>query len=282
MIVSTILLRVMLWMFPALETATHPPAAAIPLDNAYAHNDYWHKRPLFDALEKGYTSIEVDIFKIRNEFVVAHMLPVFRPGKTLENLYLRPLKEYINAHGGYVYPGYRRPITLMIDIKFNGNGTYRALKGLLQKYRDILTEYNGGIVTEKQVTIVLSGSKPYHALRAEENRLAFIDEDLAGIIKNPEPSSVCPIASCHYRSLLNWDGKNTMPEIQRLRLESFVIAAHRQGKKVRLWASPESANVWRQLLHCGVDLINTDRLADLQDFLLARANDERKLLAASR
>ncbi len=36
------------------------------LPNAYAHNDFWHKRPLLDALQNGFRYIEVDIF-LRND-----------------------------------------------------------------------------------------------------------------------------------------------------------------------------------------------------------------------
>ena len=39
------------------------------------------------------------------------------------------------------------------------------------------------------------------------------------------------------------------------------------GEKVRLWASPEKKIVWDELLKCGVDLINTDRLATLRKYL---------------
>jgi hypothetical protein len=39
------------------------------------------------------------------------------------------------------------------------------------------------------------------------------------------------------------------------------------GEKVRLWASPEKKAVWDVLLKCGVDLINTDRLVTLRQYL---------------
>ena len=37
-------------------------AQSVPLPNAFAHNDYSHKRPLHDALANGYTNIEADVF----------------------------------------------------------------------------------------------------------------------------------------------------------------------------------------------------------------------------
>ena len=135
-------------------------AQGIPLANAYAHNDYWHKRPLHDALENGYTNIEVNIFQVGNEFVVAHLFPFFRSGKTLENLYLNPLYEHITKNKGRVYANNYRPIILMIDIKMNANKTYQALKEVLAKYREILSSCENGILIERQFTIVISGNKP--------------------------------------------------------------------------------------------------------------------------
>jgi hypothetical protein len=71
--------------------------------------------------------------------------------------------------------------------------------------------------------------------------------------------------------LLNWSGKGTMPVTQKEKLCRFIGLAHLNEQKVRLWASPENTKVWRALLECGVDLINTNKLVKLKEFLLADA-----------
>ena len=76
-------------------------------------------------------------------------------------------------------------------------------------------------------------------------------------------------ASCKYSKLLRWNGLGTIRPEEREKLRAYVKAAHAKGRKVRLWASPESPAVWNELLACGVDLINTNQLAELRDFLLA-------------
>ncbi|NVJ48512.1 MAG: hypothetical protein HWE07_15355, partial [Cytophagia bacterium] len=43
-----------------------------PLPRAHAHNDYEHERPLFDALENGFTSVEADVYLIDGELYVYH------------------------------------------------------------------------------------------------------------------------------------------------------------------------------------------------------------------
>jgi hypothetical protein len=76
------------------------------------------------------------------------------------------------------------------------------------------------------------------------------------------------MSSCKYSKVLKWTGNGSIPENERERLCTYVIMAHKFGKKVRLWASPENDIVWQELLKCGVDLINTDKLATLKNFLL--------------
>ena len=43
-----------------------------PIRQGHAHNDYEHERPLFDALDNGFCSIEVDIFLVGGKFLVGH------------------------------------------------------------------------------------------------------------------------------------------------------------------------------------------------------------------
>ncbi|HVW95260.1 MAG TPA: phosphatidylinositol-specific phospholipase C/glycerophosphodiester phosphodiesterase family protein [Mucilaginibacter sp.] len=249
---------------------------SVPLPHAFAHNDYFHKRPLFDALDNGYTNIEADIFLENDELIVAHINPFFKSDRTLEALYLKPLAEHIEKNDGQVYKGYNEPVILMIDIKTGAENTYRRLKILLQKYRAILSRYDHGNVVRKAVTIVLSGHKPFRLVREEDDRMAFIDEDLRKTSQDTSSANVYKLASCKYSKLLSWNGEGQMPAAEKARLCAYVEMAHRFGKKVRLWASPEKRNVWDQLLDCGVDLINTDKLEELRDFLLARAEKEHK------
>ena len=59
-----------------------------------------------------------------------------------------------------------------------------------------------------------------------------------------------------------------IPADEKQKLTELITQAHQQHKKVRLWASPENKAVWKELLSCGVDLINTDNLEELRQFLL--------------
>jgi len=245
---------------------------SVPLPNAFAHNDYCHEHPLFDALKNGYTNIEADIFLEEGTLIVAHINPFFRPEETLEKLYLKPLAIRISENKGQVYKGYNNPVILMIDIKTGADNTYASLKPLLEKYRSILSVYDHGVVVYKAITVVLSGHKPYKMLRNEQNRLAFIDEDLSKIGSDTTSVNLYMMSSCKYSKLLKWTGKGSFPYEERKRLCAYIAMAHKYRKKVRLWASPENHIVWQELLECGVDLINTDKLTALKDFLIDYTN----------
>lgn len=238
----------------------------ISLQNGFAHNDYWHKRPLFDALENGYRYIEADIFLVDDQLIVAHVFPFFKRNRTLEKLYLQPLFEQVKNQNESQITS-KNPVTLMIDVKTSANNTYAALKPLLEKYRSMLSAYENGRFIQRAVTIVLSGRKPSHTVKLETTRLAFIDEDLRRMDRDTLGTEIYPMTSCNYNALTKWNGTGEFPANERQRLCEYVKAAHHYGKKVRLWASPENKVVWSELLRCGVDLINTDQLVNLKNFL---------------
>jgi len=246
------------------------------LPNAYAHNDYRHKRPLMDALKNGFTYVEADVYLRNGNLIVAHILPCLKKKRTLEALYLKPLLDYVEStEEDKKEKGINDcPLTLMIDIKSDANKTYEALVPILEKYKKILSGYENGCTTLRNVTIVLTGHKPYQLVSNTESRFVFMDEDLKkGAVASS--SDLYPIASCKYSHLLKWKGKGVIPEIELQRLEYFVTQAHKNGSKVRLWASPENKVVWSELLRCNVDLINTDKLRSLRKFLL---NDVQELV----
>src|SRR5437660_12585606 len=86
-------------------TTPCPAAEPTPLIHTHAHNDYEHKRPLFDALEHGFCSVEADIYLVDGQLLVAHNRSQVKPERTLQALYLDPLRELVKKNGGRVYPG---------------------------------------------------------------------------------------------------------------------------------------------------------------------------------
>ena len=59
-----------------------------PKPGFHSHNDYVHSRPLVEALEQGFDSVEADVFLVKNDLLVGHYPWEIKPGRTLESLYL--------------------------------------------------------------------------------------------------------------------------------------------------------------------------------------------------
>jgi hypothetical protein len=62
-----------------------------------------------------------------------------------------------------------------------------------------------------------------------------------------------------------------MPVKERDRLREFVGKAHKHGRMVRFWDTPEKPEIWKELLAAKVDFINTDRLLELRRILIANS-----------
>lgn len=232
------------------------------LNNGFAHNDYRHRRPLFDALSKGFSFIEADIYLHKGKLVVSHWPPLIsRRKRTLEELYFKPLQDSIQ-----LLQCDGQPVNLVIDLKTGGQ-TIDVLWESLKNYKCLLSTFDNGRITSRKITLILSGKIPAH-LTEEQARYLFLDRHFTEDKKNRPDGQTGRylLSSCKYKNLLTWDGHGNMPDDQKQLLMSYVGNAHASGMKVRLWASPENANVWKGLLDCGVDLINTDRLEKLNRF----------------
>lgn len=231
-------------------------------DQGYAHNDYLHEKPLFGALANGYTHIEADIFLWKDSLVVAHWFPYLKSERTLESLYLAPLAcMFCDAKQDFDL----RAITLVIDIKSSPQDTYTALRSILEKYKDMLSVVENGVYKQGKINIVLTGNKPVDLISKETTRLVMLDD----ILDQPAEGyndQLFAMSSCKYSKVLKWTGRGRIPEQEKINLLKLVKLAHSQGKKVRLWASPENETVWSELLDCGIDYINTDELTKFKTF----------------
>src|SRR6266550_2676687 len=78
-----------------LAVSAAEPKPPTPLAHAHAHNDYEHARPLMDALDRGFCSVEADVWLVNGQLLVAHDLKDARPDRTLQALYLDPLRARV-------------------------------------------------------------------------------------------------------------------------------------------------------------------------------------------
>jgi glycerophosphoryl diester phosphodiesterase len=237
-----------------------------PLVHVHAHNDYAHKRPLFDALDHGFCSVEADIHLVDGHLLVAHDRTRVKPGRTLESLYLDPLRERVMKNGGRVYAGGPECV-LLIDIKGRWQETYPVLREVLKRYGDMLSTFSEGKRETRAILVIITGDRSKQMFDGETVRYAAYDGEL-GDLESSESPDLIPWISSNWTQSFKWRGAGAFPEEERARLQDIVAKAHAHHRRVRFWGSPDQPVFWQEMLNAGVDLINTDDLAGAQSFLL--------------
>lgn len=253
--------------FAAMATDAEPQETK-PLRQAHSHNDYLHQRPLLDALEQGFCSVEADIWLVDGKLLVAHDRKDVQPGRTLQALYLDPLSERVRKNGGKVLPG-GPDFTLLVDVKSDATNTYQALRLVLQQYSSMLTRFQPDRTESNAVTVIVSGNRARALMAAETSRLAAYDGRLADLDAQ-DSRHLIPLVSDNWMLHFKWRGKpeeGSLPDAERTRLQELIGKAHARGQRLRLWGTPDVPAMWKELRDAGADLINTDKLPELRGFL---------------
>ncbi|MFM6848463.1 MAG: phosphatidylinositol-specific phospholipase C/glycerophosphodiester phosphodiesterase family protein [Terrabacter sp.] len=260
----------------ALKSHRNPHRATTqPLERAHAHNDYEHARPLADALDHGFTSVEADVWLVDGELYLGHDGPDLT--RTLRSHYLDPLAKRFRANGGSVYPGWAGELRLLIDVKSDGHAAWPIIESQLSAYPELMTVYRQGKVHRRAVTAVVSGNRDLPAMQAATTRWSFYDGRLTDLGKNISPT-LMPLVSNNWSAVGYAGGPFT--DAHRALLRSYVDRAHAEGYQIRFWATPDAPGatrdtVWAEELAADVDVYNTDDLTGLQAWLLAHDPQER-------
>lgn len=248
-----------------IPSATLPPQPVSFLARAHSHNDYLHARPLQDALEQGFGSVEADIHLTGNQLWIGHLI-AWNPNLTLQSLYLDPLRARIKSNGGWVYaPG--EVLTLLIDVKTDTKATYDVLSGVLAGYADILTAVKDGQIIPGPVKVVITGNRDRELMRGQNPRYAFFEGFMTDL-QGTESAVLVPAVAEQWSKVIRWNGTGDMPADQRQKLQTIARQAREQGRTLRLWDAPDNPNTWAELLKADVGFINTDHLKELREFLL--------------
>lgn len=251
-----------------------PDTPAQSLRRAHAHNDYEHDRPLLDALDAGFASVEADVYTDPlgvTDLYVAHDPQDIQLARTLRTLYLDPLAQRVEERGGSVH-GDGRPFYLLIDIKTEAESTYALVDQQLREYASMLTRLTADTVTPGAITVQISGNRPADTMRAQADRYAGYDGRMSDLDSIDSPAFM-PLISDNWTRFFSWNGAGPMPAAERAMLHDQVSRIHAAGRRVRYWSTPDTAGperdaVWHELLCAGVDHLNTDDLAGLRAFLV--------------
>ena len=224
----------------------------------FAHNDYAQENSFYGAYSYRVGYIEADVFLKDGELMVAHLANEIQKDRTLENLYLIPLKGEMVKNMGWAYADSTLRLTLMIDLKTAGISTLQKLVPQLNNYPELISCRN--------FEIVISGNVPpadqWNAFPT------FIHFDARpGINYTTEQLKRISLISISFSSVSLWDGKSDLPKQDQERLEKLIRSVHTFNKKIRFWGAPDFENGWTALKKLKVDVIGTDNVFNLFEFL---------------
>lgn len=243
-----------------------------PLAQAHAHNDYWHVRPLYQALAQGFMSVEADVHLLKGDLLVNHEAIFTRKGRTLERLYLQPLYELAKANAfESVFKEGPKEFILYIDVKQGCPFICDTLISQLKKYEQMLTVWENGRKRPGAVSIIMDACGRQDHWSEAGKRWFYFDANL-GALGSSLGADVIPRVSGSLRTQTRWRGHGEMDSTELARLRETVAKAHSEGRKVRFWAATNRPKVWELLLDEGVDLINVDRLRRFRRFMEQRAS----------
>ncbi|KAF3402010.1 Altered inheritance of mitochondria protein 6 [Penicillium rolfsii] len=278
----------------------------------HSHNDYWRRVPLFSALAVGCTSVEADIWLDGDELRVGHTMRTIIPNQSLRSLYIDPLLDILEHHNparnvstseteSSVEPDDLAPVgvfvteptqslVLLIDFKTSPELLWPLLMENLQPLRQkgYLTHFNGTTLIQRPITVVATGSAPFHRIQASTTyRDIFYDAPLDKLTIIPLEHELEPefqsttnytadtessftkynsyYASVNFHASIGSLPLGRLSQDQLAKIRDQIAAAHARGLKVRYWGTPGwpvglRNYVWRVLVREGVDMLNVDDL----------------------
>lgn len=243
---------------PAVLATEHPIA--------HAHNDYEHERPLADALDAGFQSIEADLWFRDGAIQISH--DAFGTKGTLDAFYLAPLDALITAQGR-VLDEEEGALTLWLDLKDGGPELREALGAALDA-RPWLTRFDDdGIATEGAVTAILTGDAASKRALVEDTPaprpFARDSNDLSrDDVRDPRVVAAALSFGAYVGA---WDGVSPASSDLARRCGCAVELAHTLGRRVRMYGAPDTPDSWSLQIEHGVDFVNADDLVGLSAML---------------
>ncbi|MDA7758053.1 phosphatidylinositol-specific phospholipase C/glycerophosphodiester phosphodiesterase family protein [bacterium] len=219
----------------------------------HSHNDYHQNIPFWLAYGCGLDSIEVDVFLKDNDLMVAHHENEIIENRTIESLYLNPIRNLLSLNLD------KQALQLLIDIKTAPYETIDRLVLILKKYPEI--------TSNPLVSIVISGSQP--KIMDYPNYPNYIKFDYQKSIKITDKNILDKVGliSLSLRKFSNWNGLSDLSFEDQEIIKGVIQKAHSYGKPFRFWATPDTEKAWKTFAQLGVDYINTDQPCQASSFL---------------
>jgi alkaline phosphatase len=225
--------------------------------NAHSHNDYEQANPFYEAWENGFGSIEADIFLQYDKLLVAHEQKELNNTRTLQSLYLDPLKKVIEKNDGFPYADKNKQLQLLVDVKTDSIKTLNKLVEILKNYPSI--------INCNKIKITISGNRPSAEKFITYPSYIYFDGVLSKDYSAKALSKIVMLSD-DFKSYSLWNGNDSILKNDWQILEMAIVKAHQLKKKVRFWDAPDNENSWQIFMRVKVDYINTDHIKELAQF----------------
>lgn len=232
------------------------------LGRAHSHNDYAQARPLMEAVDNGFASVEADVFLVDGQLLVGHNREDLKPERNLAAMYLKPLADRMKANKGWVYPGVHKTMWVLVDIKSDGAAVYEAFKKLLDQYPSLKFRPK-----QPPIRFVISGDRPIASIVQDKGSVAGLDGRWSDLSKGYS-ADLMPWVSEDWSDHFKWDGTGPFTSEMQATLTLMAMQVHEQGRLIRFWGAPDSPAMWEIHWQSGVDWINTDHLSALRAWML--------------
>jgi alkaline phosphatase len=230
-------------------------------ENAHSHNDYLNQTPFYLAYKNGFGSIEADIFPVNGILYVAHHKPEIQSHYTLNSLYLNPLLQEFTSDRA-------RKLSLLIDIKED----YAMALPLLIKELEPLKQYLSTTEKPNLLTIIISGTRPPPSDYKNYPDFIFFDDNLKFAHTGKEWGRIA-LVSLPFSKLTEWKGENRLNQKDKKAVKHIIDSVHAAGKPIRFWAAPDTKTSWKWQKKLRADLIGTDKIIELGNFLGKESNN---------
>jgi hypothetical protein len=229
----------------------------------HSHNDYEGPEPLFNALRNEAFTIEADVYLAGGKLAVAHDKKDIDTTRTLSSLYLNPLDSLFKAHNGKVSQNKNYRPTLAIDIKDEGPAVLRAIVDLVKSKPLVFDRRKN----KNAIQIIISGDRgPINDWAGYPAYIKFDGRPLE-IYDSNTLKKVMTISESYgryYRS----------NHLDTAMLKNMIRKAHGQNKLVRIWGAPDVPATWTLFTKLGIDIINTDKIAECRALLAGATINE--------
>lgn len=252
-----------------LTLAATASAQSLEVDvpDIHSQHDYLQDEPIFDALDAGITSLEVDVYRVDGELLI---------GNTLENATANgySLLEYLQTLAALEEPP---AIDLIVENK-NANHASMVFSGILDLFEE--NEELDGLCDFLQLD--------YNANNLITSYLATERPECISFTTSTTTPHANPVVVQH---VINWGyNLSTQSGINAAiaGIDTTMVALHGTGKEVHYQQMPASQSerelAWGLLFEAGIDhiaaSINATDFANTASFIAAKTSEVEAFLGA--